>query len=168
MPNKSQSVFLAGAAAGVAAVLSGLIPTVGECLACLAYIAAGLVAVWHYTDRHQLTMKGGQGLSLGALAGLVATLVQTVLEQLFVLIGLKPTWLEEMRRGFEQSGLDPAQIDQMQELMSSPFAVVGVILIWLVLGAIAGAMGGVIGANIFKSDTGFFEHGREPTVPESE
>lgn len=161
MPNKSQSIFLAGAAVGVAAVLASLIPTAGDCLACLLYVAAGLVAVWHYTDRHQLTLKGGQGLSLGALAGLVAGSVQTVLDQLFVGIGIKPSWREEMQQGFDQSGMDPAQMDQVMAWFDSPFAFIGIVAIGLVIGAIAGGIGGAIGANVFKNEAGLFDGGDE-------
>lgn len=153
MPNKSQSVLLAGGAAGIAAILAAFIPTVGDCLACLLYVGAGMAAVWHYTDRHQLTMKGGQGLSLGALAGLAAGVVQTVLDQLLVAMGVKPGWQEEMREGFERSGMDPAQMDQFAEWFSSPLAYLGIIVIGLVLGAIAGGIGGAIGANIFKRES---------------
>lgn len=163
MPNKSQSILLAGAAVGVAVLIAKFIPVVGDCLACILFIAAGAVAVWHYTDRHQLTMKGGQGLSLGALAGLAAGVVESVLQLLFVAIGLRPGWLEEMRQSFDQSGLDAAQIDQIMGWLSSPGAYLGIVVIGLTMGAIAGGIGGMIGANIFKRESELFDEGAEPT-----
>lgn len=159
MPNKSQSILLSGSAIGVAGVMAGLIPVAGGCLACVLYVVAGVGAVWHYTDRHQLTIKGGQGLSLGALAALVASAIQMILNMLFEAIGIKPGWREEARRQLEDSGMDPAQMDQMLELFSSPFAYVGMILIGLVVAVILGGIGGAIGANVFKREPSFFEGG---------
>lgn len=161
MPNKSQSILLAGAAVGVAAIIAAFIPIVGECLACILYVAAGGIAVWHYTDRHQLTMKGGQGLVLGALAGLVAGIVQTVLDQLLVSIGAKPGWREEMQQNFGQSGMDPAQIEQILEWLSSPMAYVGIVLVALVMCSVGGGIGGAIGANVFKRESEYFDEGFE-------
>lgn len=153
MPNKIQSILLAGAAVGVSAVIIGFIPVVGDCVACLLFLAAGVIAVWHYTDRHDLTLKGGQGLVLGAVAGLVAGAVQAVLERVFVGLGLKPGWQEEMQRSFDQSGMDPAQLEQIQGWLSSPGAYIGIAAVALVMCAIAGGIGGVIGANVFKRES---------------
>jgi len=154
MPDKSQSILLAGMAGGVAAIIAGLIPTVGDCIGCILFIAAGVLAVWHYTDRHQVTIKGGQGLVLGALAGLVGGIVQSILDQVLMAVGAKPGWREEMRQGFEQSGMDPAQMEQVMEWFSSPVALVAIMLVVLVMCMIAGGIGGAIGANIFKRGSG--------------
>lgn len=157
MPNKSQSILLAGAAIGVAAPILGLIPGVGSCLACIAYILAGLLAVWHYTDRHHLTITGGQGAGLGALAGIVAMAIASILGFLFMSIGLTPPWREAFEEQLDASGMDPAQIDQFMEMASSPLFIVGFILLGLVIYAIMGALGGVIGASVFKKGDGFFD-----------
>ena len=154
MPDKSQSILLGGAAIGIAAAMINLIPTIGGCIACLLYIAAGVVAVWHYTDRHQLTVKGGQGAGLGALAGLVAGAVAFVIQLLFQVIGLTPSWRVQMEQQFERSGMDPAQIEEILQTLSSPLVMVGIILAGLVVDAVLGAIGGAIGASMFKRESG--------------
>ncbi len=157
MPEKGQSILLGGAAVGIAAAIVNLIPTVGGCISCLLYIAAGIVAVWHYTDRHQLTITGGQGAGIGALAGIVAGVAAGVLGYVFQLIGIAPDWRTAMEQGFDQSGMDPAQMEQMLEWMSSPLFMIGIILVSLIVAAILGAIGGAIGSSLFKRGTGGVE-----------
>lgn len=163
MSTKSQSIFLAGAAIGVLAAILGLIPAVGGCLACIAYIGAGVLAVWHYTDRHQLTLKGGQGAGMGALAGIVAMAVASILSFLFMAFGLTPPLRQLIEDQLDSSGMDPAQIEQIMEMTSSPLFIIGVFLVALVIYAILGAIGGAIGASVFKKHgTGdFFEENVE-------
>lgn len=153
MPDKSQSIILAGVAIGIAAAILNLIPTVGGCVACLIYLGAGMLAVWHYTDRHQLTLKGAQGAGLGALAGVLAGIIAFVLQLLFQAVGIAPGWREAMERGFENSNMDPAQIEEIMQTMTSPLVMIGLILVGLILNAVVGAIGGVIGASLFKKDT---------------
>lgn len=159
MPNKTQSVLLAGAAIGVAGAILNLIPTAGGCLACIAYLGAGILAVWHYTDRYNRTLKGGRGAGLGALAGLVAAVIGFILQLLFQAIGLAPGWREAMEQQLDQSGMDPAQMEQIIETFSSPLVMTGVVLAGFVVYAIVGGLGGVIGAAIFKRGTDIFEEG---------
>lgn len=155
MPSKMQSVLLAGVAVGVAAALFSIIPVAGSCLACLAYLGGGLLAVWHYTNTHRLTLTGGQGAGLGALAGGVAGVVAGLLTYLFSVIGLTPTFQEMMRQQLESSGMDPAQRDQMLAIFESPLVIAGMMLLGLLIDAIIGAIGGAIGASLFKK-------GRDP------
>lgn len=157
MPNKSQSILLAGAAIGVAAPILGLIPAIGSCLSCIAYLCAGLLAVWHYTDRHNMTLKGGEGAGLGALAGIVAMAVASVLGYLFMAIGLTPPIRQVIEEQLDTSGVDPAQADQIMEMASSPLFIVAFFVVALIIYAILGAIGGVIGANVFKKGNDFFE-----------
>lgn len=150
MPSKIQSILLAGAAIGVLAALFSLIPMAGSCLACIAYLAAGVVAVWHYTSTHQLTITGGQGAGLGALAAVMAGIVAAVLSYVFSAIGLMPNMQEMMRAQFESSGMDPDQIEQMIAIFESPLVIAGLYLVGLAVNAIVGAVGGAVGASIFK------------------
>lgn len=157
MPSKSQSILLAGAAIGVAATILALIPVIGSCLACITYIGGGVLAVWHYTDRHQLTLSGAQGAGMGALAGIVAMAVAGILQFLFMSMGLTPPFREVIADQLDTSGMDPAQADQILAMASSPLFIVGVVLVALVVYAILGAIGGAIGASLFKKGGDFFE-----------
>lgn len=150
MPSKLQSILLAGVAVGVASSLFNLIPVAGSCFACLAYLAAGVLAVWHYTNNHRLTISGGQGAGLGALAGIAAMVVATGLSYLFSVIGLTLGWREQMLQQFEASDMDPAMQDQIMGYFESPFIWVAMILMGVVIYGIIGAIGGAIGASIFK------------------
>ena len=150
MPSKTQSILLAGVAVGVTASLLGSIPVAGGCLACLAYIAAGVIAVWHYTNTYAVTIPGGAGAGMGALAGLVAGIVSTLVGFALSATGLRPGYQEEMRRGLEESGISSEQMEQMTELITSPGFLVGIVIFGLILGAILGAVGGSVGSAMFK------------------
>jgi len=157
MPSKSQSILLAGVAIGVAATLLSLIPGIGGCLACLTYIGAGILAVWHYTDRYRLTLQGGQGAGMGALAGIVAMATASILSFLLMTTGLTPPWRQVIADQLNTSGMDSAQAEQIMEMMSSPLFIVGVIMVALVVYVLLGAIGGVIGASVFKRGGDFFD-----------
>jgi len=150
MPSKTSSIFLGGLAIGVAAIVLGLIPIVGGCLACIAYLGAGMLAVWHYTSMNELTLTGGQGAGMGALAGTVASVVGTIIQQVLSRIGLLPDWQDAMIEGLEQSGMDSGQVDQWIETLTSPLALVGLTVVGILFAAILGAIGGAIGASMFK------------------
>ena len=150
MPSKTQSIVLGGLAIGVANVMLGLIPIAGGCLVCLAYIGAGLLATWHYTTVNELTITGGQGAGVGALAGIVAVVIGTIISLILSKLGITPDTMEAMRKGFEQSGMDPSQQEQLIELFSSPLAYAGLIFLGIIIGSLLGAAGGAIGASMFK------------------
>ena len=150
MPSKTQSILLGGGAIGVAAALLSLIPAAGGCLACLAVIGAGVLAVWHYTDTYNLTITGGQGAGMGALAGVVALVVAGLIGFLFQAIGLTPGFTEAFQEGFRQGNADPEQAEQILELITGPVGIITFIVVGLILYAILGMIGGVIGASIFK------------------
>ncbi len=161
MPDKFQSILLAGIAIGVAASILGLIPFVGSCLACIAYVGAGLLAVWHYTDRHQLTLKGGQGAGIGALAGIVAMVAASAIQLLLMATDLRPSLEQIIADQLDTSGMDPAQVEQIMNMVESPFFIVGIVLVALVIYSILGAIGGAIGASTFKRGGDFFDETAE-------
>lgn len=126
-------------------------------LCCLGVIAGAMTAVWHYTSTHRLTISAGRGAVLGLYAGalgaLFAFLVNLVLAQLglggeafaeFILSQLEgnvpPEQVEELRRQLGQS------LTLQAQLVSAFFN--------LVLYAIFGAIGGAIGAAVFKKGEG--------------
>jgi hypothetical protein len=150
MPSKTQSVLLAGIAAGVITSLFTFIPLVGGCLGCLMYMAAGVLAVWHYTSTHEVTIPGGQGAGMGALAGLLSGAAASGLQQLFIATGIQPDMAEQVRQQMESSGAQNDQQGQMLEMFSSPEFLVIMIAVGLLLAAILGAVGGAVGASLFK------------------
>lgn len=150
MPNKTQSILLVGVIAGLVGVLASFIPAAGDFIACLAYIGAGMLVVWHYVDNNKVTLTGGQGIGLGVLTCIAAYITGLILDVLLRALAIKPSWQEEMRRGMEQGGADMAQLGGFGEFMTSPGFVVVMMGIGLIFSVIAGVIGGVIGSKLFK------------------
>src|SRR5690606_18851160 len=115
---------LSGVATGVLASLLSLIPVV-NCLACLAYVGAGLLAVWHYTSTHQLTITGGKGAGMGALAGIVAAVVAQLIAFILSQLGLTPGMAEAIEQALQSRMMDPEQADQIASMVTSPAFLVG-------------------------------------------
>ena len=147
MPSKSQSILLGGVAMGVVAAALSLVPIAGSCLSCIAILGAGALAVWHYTDTYDLTLTGGRGAGMGALAGIVAAIASSLLGFLLVTIGVAPDPMEAMQAAQANGQEMPEWL--LDFYSGSTFYVVGLV-ISVVVGATAGAIGGAIGAAVFK------------------
>ncbi len=156
MSEKQLSILIGGLAGGLLAILLSLpqIQILG-CFVCLCYIGAGMVAVWHYTNTNSLTIAGGEGAGIGALSGIVAGLVSSLLGWFFRMIGLLPG-AEELLDQMEQSG----QFDQMDQNTADmiygwvEFSTgIGGIALGVVIALILGVIGGAIGAAVFKKGT---------------
>ena len=153
MSEKNLSILIGGLAGGLLAVLLSLPQNqfLG-CLACLSYVGCGLVAVWHYTNTNTLTIAGGEGAGIGALAGVVGGVVSSLLGWFFRMIGLLPG-TEEAIQQLEDSG----QLDQMDENTAEmmyqfiEFSTgIGGVVISVIIAVILGVIGGAIGAAVFK------------------
>ncbi len=150
-----QSILLSGVASGVLVTLLANIPIVGGCLCCLAYIGAGVMSTWHYTNSYELTIAGGTGASMGALTGVIASVASSVLGYISSKLGLTMT-MEEAFRQLEESGqMPPEQIDMIMGLVESPMFYAGLLLVSIIFGAALGAAGGAIGASAFKKGGAF-------------
>ncbi len=161
MPPKTTSALIGAlAAAGLATIISYFTMSGGAfanpglgCIVCLAYIAGSLIAVWHYTNEHNLTLSGSQGVGLGLLTGVYAGVIAALLSYLLIAIGVMPG-MEEMLEQMEESGL----LDQpgaefsrrMMEMMSGPVGLVISLVQNAIVGGIVGLAGGAIGRAIWK------------------
>jgi len=129
-------------------LLSGLL----SCFTCLSAAVCGLVAVWHYTDTNELTISGGSGAGLGALAGVFYGLIGGVFGMILRFVGLSPTAEDAMQQmrdsgAFDQMDANAQQfMTSMMEFLLGPASIV----IGIVIGVILGVIGGAIGATIFK------------------
>ncbi len=154
MPSKTQSIIIGAVVYIVLGVLIQVLfqgggPVAGI-LGCLVSLSSGLVAVWHYTTTHNVTIPAGQGAGMGALAGLAGALIGVVIGFLLISAGILPEPLEAARLQLENSGLSDAEIDNamaVAERLSNP-AISGVIA--AAVGALLGAISGAIGAVVFK------------------
>lgn len=154
MPNKAESILLVGVIAGLASVLASFIPAAGDFVSCLVTLGAGMLVVWHYTDKHRVTLTSGGGINLGVLTGLAAFGTGFVLDTIVRLIGVKPSLQEEIRQGVEQGGANMSQLGAFGEFMMSPAYVVFVAGIGLVVSVLLGLVGGLIGSKMFKRGEG--------------
>ena len=156
MPSKTMSALVGGLAGGLLVTVITLPQNdLLNCLACLMYAGCGLIAVWHYTDTNELTISGGEGVKLGALAGVVGGLVVGILAILFRAIGVLPG-AEDIMREMEESGA----LDQMGEMADFWISFIeftagpGSILIGIPIAAVISLAGGAIGAALFKKGRG--------------
>ncbi len=150
MPNKAESILLVGVIAGLASVLASFIPAAGDFVGCLVPLGAGMLVVWHYTDKHRVTLTSGGGINLGVLTGLATFVTAFVLDIIVRLVGVKPSFQEEVRQGMEQGGADMSQLGGFGEFMMSPAYVVVIAGIGLVLSVLLGLVGGLMGSKMFK------------------
>lgn len=150
MPSKTQSILLGGAICGVILTLIARIPVVGGCIGCLGYIIAGLVVVWHYTHTHTLTIEGGAGAGMGALGGIVAALVGSVVSVAMISLGLAPGVEEILQELYNAGTLPEEQLEAIADFLNSSLAMVVFVVVGALFGAILGAIGGAIGASVFK------------------
>ena len=150
MPSKTQSILLGGAIVGVLSPLIALIPVVGGCISCFGYTIAGLVAVWHFTSTHELTIAGGSGAGMGALAGIVTALIGGAVSYVLVELGIAPG-MDQVMEGLAESGaMDDDQLEEIADFIYSPVAYLAFMGVGAIFGAILGAIGGAIGASVFK------------------
>jgi len=154
MPSKTQSIIIGAAVYVVLGLLVNFLFQGGGITAgiigCLIPFSSGLVAVWHYTATHNLTIPAGQGAGMGALAGLAGAVVATIIVFVLISAGILPDPIEAARLQMESQGLSDEQLDSalvMVERFSNP---VVDLALSAVVAALFGAVSGAIGAVIFK------------------
>ncbi len=165
MPSKTQSVLIGGLIAAVigtvvsvAQQLSGASDPMNQnpvlglifgLVGCMVMLTSGLIAVWHYTSEHELTIKPKQGVGIGALAGLVYAAAAVALAWLLVLINVIPS-PEETIQMLRESGAFDAPGAEQGLAFAEMMVTWGGIGIALIGGVIMGLVGGAIGAALFK------------------
>ena len=165
METKAPSMLLpALIAGGSLGFVSGL--PISNCACCLWAAGAGFLAAFLYSRNCKAAGAGfdtGKGGIVGLLAGAVFGVVGSLVNSAFSLLtgGLD---IESMREAINANPMisDPEaaeQAIQMFESMGPMFFVLIFALIWIVLGVIFSALGGLIGGAAFKieaepTDTG--------------
>jgi hypothetical protein len=160
MPSRTQSILIAGVAVGIIGIVIAFLaegaatsPVGGVVVcffSCLLSISVGLLATWHYTTTNALTIPGGTGAAMGALAGLVSGAIASLKAIFDFVTGRSAAMREEMIRSMEQQGVSPEQMGPWMDMGATPTSVAVIILMSLVISAILGAVGGAIGAALFK------------------
>jgi len=156
MENKAPSMMMpALIAGGSLGFLSGL--PLSSCACCLWAAGAGFLAAFLYSRSCKTAGngfdagKGGVlGLLTGAMFGVIGGLVASVVA--FLTGSIDP---EAMRQGIESNPMvtDPEAAEHFVEMMESAGPILFVLmiaLIWIVLGVVFAAIGGLIGGSVFK------------------
>jgi hypothetical protein len=142
--NTSTLLYAAGIAGGAAGLLSS-IPLVNfvNCLLCGWLWIGGIAAVYLYNNRESVSLPAAQGALVGGVAGIIASLVGAVLGLLLGGFGVAATSLSdpEIAQYLDQFGGADAV---------AGFATTFGLLCGLILYGGFGALGGVIGASLFK------------------
>ena len=150
MTSKNTSALVGGIAGGLLATVLVLPQiTALETVACLGYVGCGLLAVWHYTKENTLTIKAGQGVGLGALAGVYGGLIASSLSWFFRAMGVLPGAEEAIQQLEEAGALDSGGGDFAVWLIEFSMGIGGVLLA-VAMGAVLALIGGAIGAAVFK------------------
>lgn len=142
--NSPSLLFAVGVAGGAAGLLSS-IPLVNllNCLFCGWLWIGGMAAVYLYNNRESVSLPSAQGALVGAAAGIVATIVGAVLGLLLGDFGLAATSLSdpEIAQYLDQFG--------GAEVVAGIATTFGLVCGFVLYGGF-GALGGLIGAAIFK------------------
>ena len=156
---------LVGAGAMTATAVIPLVSLV-NCLCCAGLMGGAVLGVWFYKKNYppDIPFTVGQGAIIGTLSGLLAAPVTAMIEA--VQLGVFSsdftmtfqTQMEEAMSNMEMSGSDPATAEQVRQIlesfMGSPMLViVTVFAVTIVVFVAFGALGGLIGGNIFKTRT---------------
>lgn len=151
MPDNKQSIILGG-------LVTGLLSTsyLGyiNFICCLGILAGALVAVWHYTDTHELTIPTGKGATMGIMAALFGLLISTVLNYVLVKAGINhETAFTEFILNMFGDSMPPEQVEAMEAQMEQEKTALQYLLGiggGVIVSSIFGAIGGSIGAKMFK------------------
>lgn len=123
-------------------------------LCCAGIIIGALVSVWHYTDTNELTIKAGQGAVIGLLAALVGWAVSLVLNYILIKAGVRSDLvLSQFILDRFGDSMGEEGVERIVEQMNAEITLGKYMLsaLWgVLLSAIFGAVGGSIGAVLFK------------------
>jgi len=158
MAKERDKVFVPALVGGLAAGVLSALP-VANCFCCLWIIAGAVLAVYLYVRDSSQPVSSSDGLLLGLLTGLMATLIDFFLSIPFQAMNLAfaRRFLETMAQFTEEMPLNWE--DWLKEgpigRFSFPLAIF-TLMIRAIIFAALGAIGGAIGASLF---------GRRPKKP---
>jgi len=148
--DKKQVDFLTPAA--LAGALAGLISAVPffNCLCCLWIMVAAAFSVYLLVQKSEVAIKSSEALLTGILTGLVASLVNVILE-----IPLRPVYAVVFDRFFESLSRFmemPPGWENLTQMRDQGFNLAWFFLGWLfssIMFSLFGAIGGLIGYSLF-------------------
>ena len=174
MPDQKQSILLGALVTALLGLLLAFFSqgggqmsaaVAGMAACCLAPLAGALMALWHFTDTHTVTLSTGEGAKLGAITAALGSVLSSALTYLFRFLGIFPGPEEQvdmMRERMYEQGMTEEQVNQALEMSQnfmSPVAQLGFVIAAVFIFAVVGAAGGALGSALFKKG------GDTPSVP---
>lgn len=129
-----------------------ILATLVGCLACIAMLGSGTAAVGSYTNATRTTLSSGDGARMGFQVGLIVLVLSTALTLVLWLFAGMPSMADYMIEQMQRSGQDvpPEQLEAMAAMFTNPAFVGIAIVASIVISLGAPALGGLLGAAIFK------------------
>ncbi len=148
MSDRLQPAFWGGLFIGVLSALP--LVKFGNVCCCLWVVAGGALAVWLAQSAQPYAVKMADGVLLGLLSGVIGAVVAFPINLVF----------ENWERGWVLRLLEnadanmPSEIrDMMETTGGNPFMRVAGFMVSLVVDAVFGMLGGMLGVAVFKKDT---------------
>ncbi len=142
----------------IAAAITAVLGFVGYSylFLCMHYIIGGFAAAGSFAKRHQISFTAGTGAKLGAVSSFLGMLVAFTVFAIVFYNGFAEadfeTAREEILRQFYEDGQPEAAdlIENMTLEQVRPLVVGVMLAAGSLLSLILGALGGIIGASVFK------------------
>lgn len=149
MPSKLNSLLLGGL---IIAVLSTSYLAFINMACCAGVILGAMAGVWHYTNENDLTIPPGTGAGMGAMMAVIGALAAFGLNYVVGLVGLPDNQEigQQMQQMFMPGGEMTDEQREAMESMNTPAMQAVNMGIGVVVSLIFGAIGGAIGAAVFK------------------
>lgn len=143
--DKSRYYLKAAAIGGAAGGALSAIPFVNwcNCLCCLWVLGAGFLAVYLVQRWSNLQVTPGEGATVGVLAGLIAGVVDSIIS-VPLMTAQRTVIAAQIAR------MPPNIRPVMEQLLASGALSAMTVVAWLVVGAIFGTFGGLLGAAILS------------------
>jgi hypothetical protein len=151
--SKLQPVLLGGVFIGVLSALP--IVSAGNFCCCLWVLSGGALAAYLLQQNQPTALTSGDGAIVGLLAGIVGAGVDTILSIPIVLL-FGPMQVQFMQRVLENADIPPEMRPMLDNIAATgAFSVLHLIISFffmVVVGAVFGALGGMLGALFFKKN----------------
>ncbi|MEL7363842.1 MAG: hypothetical protein AAFN13_17325 [Bacteroidota bacterium] len=151
MNEKQTSILIGGL---VVTVLSTSYLGFINFVCCLGVLVGAIVTVWHYTSTNTVTISGGDGAKMGVLAALIGLVASAVINYVLALVGLDATaFVNQLVLDRFGDAMPPEQVAEIERQIADGPRISDVVTslgVGSILYALFGAVGGVIGAALFK------------------
>jgi len=161
-PPKLTPVLIGGGAMTLSFIVPGL--NFLNCICCAGIMGSAILGVWFYKKSFPADMPFtvGDGAIIGTLSGVAGAVMSTIAQTIMMGVwssGLNEDILNQIEAALDQAasqGSDPVAIDAVEQLVMSvienPLLIFVVVFVMsLVVFVAFGALGGLIGGNIFKT-----------------